>query len=129
MRRLLIQIAIGIAGVWLADRFIDGVILRGTWQDLLIVGAALGLVNFFLKPLVNLVALPLRLLTLGLFSFVINILMLEAVDVLFPEFDIIGLIPLFWASILIWALGFAIPAVFPRRILRRQRPAKKTLDS
>lgn len=119
MRRLLIQIIIGVAGIWLADRFIDGVIFTGTWPELLLVGTVLGLINSFLKPLINLVTLPVRLLTLGLFSFVINILIIELTDVLFAELDIIGLAPLFWATILVWALNFIIPTFLPKRMPRR----------
>lgn len=116
MRRLIIQIIIGIVGLWIATHYIRGVIIKGEYyKELLLVGTILGLVNFFLKPIVNLITFPLRLLTLGLFSFVISIVMIWLVDILSAGFDIIGIIPLFWTTVLIWALGFIIPVMMPER--------------
>jgi len=126
LRRLLINLVTGIAGIWLANQFIEGVIFRGTIQQLLIVGSVLGLVNFFLKPIVDIITFPLRLLTLGLFTFVVNMLMIWIVDILFPELDIIGLIPLFLTAVLLWAIGFVIPFFFPKR---RKHPATQNISS
>jgi putative membrane protein len=126
MRRLLIQIAIGIIGIWLANQFIEGVSFRGTFQQLILVGSILGLVNFFLKPIVQLITFPLRLLTLGLFTFIINMLMIEIVDILFPELTIVGIVPLFWTAVLLWGLGIVIPLFVPKRV---KRPATPNLSS
>jgi putative membrane protein len=126
MRRLLIQIAIGIIGIWLANQFIEGVSFRGTFQQLILVGSILGLVNFFLKPIVQLITFPLRLLTLGLFTFIINMLMIEIVDILFPELTIVGIVPLFWTAVLLWGLGIVIPLFIPKRV---KRPATPNLSS
>lgn len=115
MRRLLIQIAIGITGIWLANQFINGVEFRGSLQELLVAGTILGLVNFLLKPIVNLLTFPLRLITLGLFGFAANMFMIWIVDILLPNFDVVGIIPLFWMTLLIWALGFVVPILIPKK--------------
>lgn len=120
LRRLFIQLVVAILGIWIASRFIEGVVFRGTVQQLLLVGSVLGLVNFFLKPIVNIITFPLRLLTLGLFTFALNMLMIWIVDVLFPELDIIGIIPLFWTAILLWAAGFVVPVLFPKKRWRSE---------
>ena len=57
--------------IWVAAKLVDGIHLVG-WQSILIVAAILGLLNSFLKPMISLLALPLTILTLGLFSIVIN---------------------------------------------------------
>lgn len=119
MRRLIVQIIIGIAAVWLADEFIDKVYLAPGIQNLLIVGAALGLVNFFIKPILNLITFPLRLLTLGLFGILINMLLIWLVDLLMlDKFDIIGIVPLFWTTLLVWGLSIIVPIIIPTKILK-----------
>jgi len=105
IQSLIIQILSGIAGLWLADRFVPGVDFTGSIEALLIAGLALGLVNFFLKPIIKLITFPLRLLTLGLFGIVINMAMIWIIDILFPELIILGIIPLFWTSLIIWGMS------------------------
>jgi len=122
MNRLFWQIVVGILGIFLGMRFVPGVSLaippEGTiflgikltegWQVLVLIGAALGLVNFFIKPIFKIVTLPLRILTFGLFGLVINMLMIWIVDILFLELVIEGLVPLFWLSIIVWILSFLL---------------------
>lgn len=115
MRNLFLQIISGILGLWLAVQFVSGVEFIGPWKILLFCGFILGLINFFIKPVLNFIALPLRMLTLGLFSLVINMGMIWIVDVFFPELIIKGLIPLFWATLIIWGLTFILPLFFPKR--------------
>lgn len=58
-------------GIWVAAKLVGGLQVVG-WQSTLIVAAILGLLNVFLKPAISLISLPLTILTLGLFSIVIN---------------------------------------------------------
>src|SRR4051812_44666520 len=57
--------------VWVAAKLIGGIQLNG-WQRTLVGALILGLLNMYVKPAINLVALPLTILTLGLFLVVIN---------------------------------------------------------
>jgi putative membrane protein len=65
----------------------------------LIVAVVLGVVNAFIRPLLLILTLPLNILTLGLFTFVIMALCTLLVSAVVPGFDIDG----FW-----WALAFAL---------------------
>jgi len=56
----------------------------------LIAALILGVVNAILRPILLILTLPLNILTLGLFTFVVNGLMLGLVDSLVPGFDIRG---------------------------------------
>lgn len=118
--RLILQIIAGILGIWLAVHFVAGVILEvipgkseflgialtERWQVFVLVGSVLGLVNFFIKPVLQAITLPLRILTLGLFGLIINILLVWVVKVIFPELTILGLTPLFWTTIIVWGVSF-----------------------
>jgi len=103
-RKLILQVTVGILGIWLATELVTGVTFIGPRKTLLIAGLILGLINFFIKPILNLVTLPLRIITFGLFSLAINIGIVWLIEILFP-LDIAGLYPLFWTTIIVWALS------------------------
>ena len=86
IRWLVLAIAIAIAAA-----AIDGIHIDGGAGGLLAVAALFGLVNAFIRPIVRLLALPVRVMTLGLISFVINGLMLLITDWLLDVLDVGGL--------------------------------------
>lgn len=94
MIRLLAQILAGILTVWIASFFLPGVLFLGTGEMLILAGMILGLANFLLKPILLILTFPLRLLTLGLFSFIVNLVIVWlVVDVLFFDlFEIEGFV-------------------------------------
>lgn len=57
--------------VWATTQIVSGVVVNPVWVAL-IVGACLTLVNMFLKPVINILTLPLNIVTLGFFSLFIN---------------------------------------------------------
>jgi len=113
--RLFLQIIAGIAGIWLAIMYIPGVdfIEKGNWQILILAGIILGLINFFIKPILKVITLPLRVITFGLFGLVINILTVWIVSFIFPEIifpqEIIQkIIAFFWTSLIVWGINFIL---------------------
>jgi len=105
--KLLFHIISGALGLFLAAKFIPGVEFYGTFAMLLIIGTTLGIINFFIKPVLKAISLPIRILTFGLFSLVINMGLVWLIEILFPkELEITGLLPLFWTTLIIWALNF-----------------------
>lgn len=108
MAKLLFHIISGALGLFIAARFVPGVDFTGTYKTLIIIGAVLGFINFFVKPVLDRITLPLRVLTFGLFSLIMNMFFVWLVaDVFFPaEMEIQGLIPLFWTTLILWALNF-----------------------
>lgn len=121
MRRFLANIGVGFLGLYLATLLVPEVGVEGTFETqikiLFFAGVALGLVNFFIKPIIDLITLPLRLLTFGLFSLVVNMGMVWIVDILFLELNIPGLRGLFWTSLIVWILSLFF--------VRRRRPKFK----
>jgi putative membrane protein len=59
------------AAVWATTQIVSGVSVNPLWVAL-IVGACLTLFNMFLKPIINILTLPLNILTLGIFSLIVN---------------------------------------------------------
>ena len=84
-----IRLAIAAFGLWLADRLLPGIQIDGTGT--LIVAALLyGVVNAVVRPLAILLTLPMTVLTLGLFLFVVNAAMFGLVAALLDGFHVAG---------------------------------------
>ena len=115
MTRLILQVAAGVASLWLATKIVPGVEFVGDVQYLIFVGFILGLINFFIKPVLKLLTLPLRILTLGLFGIIINMALIWIVDVLFIELVIPGIISLFWTTMLVWIVTTILNFYSPKK--------------
>lgn len=87
--------------LWAADLLIPDVYFNGSIQVLFLAGFVLGFINSIIRPIIKKITWPLRIITLGLFNFVINMAILEFVDTAFPELVINGLWPLFLTSLLV----------------------------
>ena len=79
---LLLRLVFNALAIWVASLWIDGIEITQTGSTggqiivVLVVALVFGLVNALVKPIVGLFALPFYVLTLGLFTFVVNALML-----------------------------------------------------
>lgn len=74
--KILIRLLINAAALWAAAELVGGISLEGGVVAILIVAIIFGLVNALIRPILTLFTLPAIILTLGLFIFVINALML-----------------------------------------------------
>jgi putative membrane protein len=72
----LLRLLINAGALWVAIQLIDGIEHRGSWWSLLFVALVFGILNASIRPLLKLLSLPVIILTLGLFIFVINAVML-----------------------------------------------------
>ena len=111
--RLLLHWLISALAVWIVAQFVPGIHVSGITAAL-IAAVVIGFINATLGLLLKIVTFPLTILTLGLFWFVINALMLKLAAALVPGFEVNGFIPAFIGSILIslvnWALrGLLMP--------------------
>ena len=84
---LITKLAINALALVVAKAIFHGISLDNN-QTLIATAVVLALVNTWLRPLVVVLTLPINILTLGLFTFVINALMLELVSWLIPAFHI-----------------------------------------
>ena len=86
----------------------------GRYLSLILTGLALGVVNAIVKPILVMVSLPITCLTLGLFIFVINALMLLLVSLIpFLGFVVNGFWVALVASIVISIVSWALSMVLP----------------
>jgi putative membrane protein len=106
MLRLVFFILSNALGIWVSTRLVGGIHFFGDWKLLILAGAVLGFINFFIKPIVKLISLPLIWLTLGLFTIVINILMLVLASKIVGVLVIDSWVAAFWAVIIISIINY-----------------------
>ncbi|MED7950609.1 phage holin family protein [Streptomyces sp. BE303] len=121
MKGFLIKTLINAAAIWVAAWIVSGITLAGDdWQHktLTVVAVALlfGVVNWLIKPVVKFFSFPLFILTLGLFTFIVNALMLWLTSWASDKLDLSFHVDGFWAalfgaliiSLVSWGLSLAL---------------------
>ena len=103
--RFLIRLLISAAALWVATEIVPGVHYEGELIYLLLVALVFGLLNALVRPLLLLLSCPVLILTLGLFTLVINALMLMLTgwfsDRLNLGFHVAGFWPAFWGGLVV----------------------------
>ncbi len=107
---LLIAWGVNIVILLVIDRLFGGVEI-GRWGPLLIGAAVFGLANAVLKPILAILTLPLIIVTLGLFYFVLNIAMLAVAELIAPDFTIDGFWTYVGAAIVAWLVNWLLHSV------------------
>ena len=90
---LLIRWLVIAAAILLASTILPGIHVASL-TTAIVAAAILGIINTFLRPVLLILTLPLTILTLGIFAFVLNALMLLLVAYFVPGFEVDGF---FWA--------------------------------
>ncbi len=110
MKIILHWILISIA-VFATSKLIDGVIVDPLWVAL-VVGACLTLFNMFIKPIVNILTLPINAITLGLFSLVVNGALFWYLGTLIKGFSVDGFYAAFVGALLVSIINWLLKKVF-----------------
>lgn len=92
---IIVQLLLTALAVYLASLITPGVSVNSYWSAIL-VAVVLTLLNVFVKPIMQLISIPVTLLTLGLFLFVINAVIILIASYLIGSFHVSG----FWAALL-----------------------------
>ena len=106
--KLLIRLAINVLALFVVEYLVPGFVLQ-SFGTAVVAAIAIGIVNTLIKPVLQLIALPISILTLGIGAFLINVLLLWGTSKLVPGFYIAGFWTAVVASILLslvtWFLG------------------------
>ncbi len=89
MTGFILRAVIAAFGLWMATRWIDGVLID-TPTTLLLAAALLGIVNAIIRPIAIVLTFPITLVTLGLFLLVVNAGMVALVAWMLPGFHLAG---------------------------------------
>jgi len=80
----------------------------------LIAALILGLINAIIRPLALLITLPVNILTLGLFTLVINGLMFWLASSIVKGFYVAGFWPAFWGALVMWIVGWVVNSLLKK---------------
>ena len=105
MMGFVLRVVITAIGLWLASVWVPGVHVDST-STLLLAGLLLGIVNAFVRPIAFILTLPVTILTLGLFLFVLNAFMVWLVAAILPGFHAPWFMPAFLTSLIVWLTGW-----------------------
>ncbi|MGC8743633.1 MAG: phage holin family protein [Verrucomicrobiia bacterium] len=100
LKEFILRWLICTAAVLVAEHIVAGIHYDG-WVDLFVATLLLGLLNNFIKPLLMLLSLPLLIFTLGLFTLIINAILLLIVSELVKGFHVDGFWSAFWGALVI----------------------------
>jgi putative membrane protein len=109
---LLWRLLINAAALWAATRLVPGISFDGDWRLLFVVALIFGVINVSVRPILKLLTFPLLILTLGLFTFVLNALMLwltgEISDALDLGFHVGGFKAAFIGGLVVTVVSFLL---------------------
>jgi putative membrane protein len=88
--KLIIRLLINAAALWVAVEILSGLTIDGGFFQYLFVAVVFGIVNALVRPIAKLLTLPLRVATLGLFTIVVNALMLMITAGLIDDMSLDG---------------------------------------
>jgi putative membrane protein len=122
---LILRFLINAAALWLTTVLVPG-IRAGGWGSILAIALVFGLVNVLIRPVMKLLTCPVILLTLGLFTLVVNALMLMLTAWIGRgfgiDFAVDGFVPAFLGALLIAVVSTVLDWIFLRE------PARETRD-
>jgi putative membrane protein len=119
-RWLLIRWVSNAVALFVATWLLEGVDYGDQWWTLLIAAAVFTVVNFAVKPILTVLSIPFIVVTLGLFYFLLNVLMLYLTDWLVPDFEI----DTFW-----WGALAAIIVSVVNGVMHRLLPEDEALSA
>ncbi len=112
MLRILLLWLINAASLLLVAELLPGIVIEGLVRAML-AALVLGLVNVMLRPILQLLALPITLLTLGIFALVINGLCFWLVANMLEGFSVSGFWAAFWGALLYSLVSWAAATLLP----------------
>ncbi len=117
MRSLLVHWLMNAAALWMAAWLLPGLDFSGTVVQLLLVAAVFGIVNSLVRPILTILTCPLIVITLGLFTLVINALMLLLTGALSERwglgFTVSGFWAAFWGGLVVGLVSVVISLLLP----------------
>jgi putative membrane protein len=128
VQSLLLHWILNAAALWVASSIVPGLEFTGGIGRLLMVAAVFGIVNSTLRPLLTILTCPLIVLTLGLFTLVINALMLLVTGWLSESwklgFTVTGFGAAFWGGLVVGLVSMLLALVLPGKATRPYDPTR-----
>ena len=110
--RILLSIVFNAVALYATAMVVPGITFHGSVVSLLVAGAIFGLFNLTVRPLALLLSLPLLIVTLGLFYFVLNGILLWVASFFLPGYNVAGVVAGILGSLVFAIVNWALNALF-----------------
>ena len=114
MRNIIIRLFINIAALWVADKLFTGIWFSDT-NTLILTAIVFGILNTFIKPVLIIFTLPINILSLGLFTLIINAVILELADFWIDGFRVDGFGIAILASVFISLVSIVLHGILKEK--------------
>ena len=111
--KLILRWVINAGALLLLASYLPGITVSG-WYAALVTALVLGLVNALIKPVLVLLTLPVNILTLGLFTLVINALLFWFVASVVKGFGVAGFWPAFWGALIMSLVSWLVSGLLKK---------------
>ncbi len=99
------------AAVFLTVSYVPGIDVEGGWITILLVALAWSVITMVIRPVLSILALPITLITFGLFSFILNALLFWAMALIVPGFIVDGFVAALLGAIVLSIVSWFINKV------------------
>ncbi len=99
------------AAVFLTVNFVPGIFVSGGWTTILLVAVVWSVITMIIRPILQILTLPITLLTFGLFAFILNALLFWAMTLVVPGFSVAGFVPALLGAIVLSIVNWLIQKV------------------
>lgn len=110
--KLLINLALNILALLVVAYLVPGFSFDSI-QSVIVASIVIGIINTIIKPIFQILALPITIITFGIFALIINIFLLWAASWIVPGFDIVGL----WTAV-IGSIALSLISWFLSRLVK-----------
>ena len=115
LKRFLFSWLVNFLGLWAASELFSSIQYGGKLRFLIIASAIFGIVNALVRPIVVILSLPAIVLTFGLFTLVVNTLMLYVTSFFYPTLQINSRWSAFGAVIIVWLVNYLMTDLIVER--------------
>ncbi len=114
MRFFFLRLVLNALAVLAVTYFVPGVTVGSFWYALL-AALGLGIVNAVVRPVLLILSLPVNILTLGLFTLIVNALMFWLAAGIVPGFHVANFTAAFWGALVFWLVSWVTSGLFEER--------------
>ena len=111
MVRLIVAIVGNAFALWVTTVLVPGIAFRGNLGTLLVAGAVWGLFNLIVRPIAMILSIPLLIVTLGLFYFILNGILLWAASFFLPGYRVSDIIAGILGALVMTVVNWAVHAL------------------
>ncbi len=111
--KLVVRWLLGAVALMLIAYFVPGIAVSSFYAAL-VAALILGLINALIRPFLILLTLPVNILTLGLFTLVINALMFWLASSVVKGFSVAGFWPAFWGALAMSLISWVLSSLFKK---------------